>query len=225
MIIRQPPKPKRRYLQMPNAWARDERLSRRARGLLAELLSHEDGWQTTVEELVRRGPEGRDAIHATIRELTSLGYLVLAQGRRRGGRMGEATYTISDPPPPTAFQEAADQEAVNQEAVHREAVDQDAYKNTTSKKTNKNTTTNIDTPSLPDGTATQSQRDYLSDIATVLEDYAPEAADEARGYLAKELSAAFASVVIKAAYGTLARAVHPDKPEDYLPGPRLRSVS
>lgn len=134
MIIRQPPPPPPGHVRMPNAWARDERLSRRARGLLAELLSHQDGWKTSVDQLVSKGPEGRDAIHKALAELRALGYLELEQHRVAGNRMSEVTYTICEPSPPTAFQEAADQEAVRQKAV-----DQEAYKKPNLKKTTKNT--------------------------------------------------------------------------------------
>ena len=46
---------------IPNAWARDPNLSRRAVGMLVELLSHREGWEVTVESLWRGGTEGRAA--------------------------------------------------------------------------------------------------------------------------------------------------------------------
>lgn len=76
------------FLTVPNATLRDARLSRRARGLLVELLSYADGWETNSDDLARieRGPEGRDAIRGALRELESTGYLLRARVRDEGGR-------------------------------------------------------------------------------------------------------------------------------------------
>lgn len=69
------------WVPVANAAARDHRLSWRARGLLLELLSYPDGWDTTVEQLVRkakrvsRNAEGRDAMLKAMAELANLGYV------------------------------------------------------------------------------------------------------------------------------------------------------
>lgn len=86
-----------RFTQTPNEWTRDERLSRRARGLLTEILSHRVGWRLTIEGLVKTGPEGRHAIRAAIDELRDAGYLVVEQGRGERGHFGEVEYRLSDP--------------------------------------------------------------------------------------------------------------------------------
>lgn len=85
------------FTTMPNAWARDARLSRRARGLLVELLSHRVGWTVSVASLVAAGPEGRDAIRAAIRELIEYGYLVREQGHDESGKFAEADYMLTNP--------------------------------------------------------------------------------------------------------------------------------
>lgn len=82
---------------VPNAWLRDARLSRRARGLLAELMSHSPGWETSVESLVATGPEGRDAIRGALIELERLGYLARTQARDEAGRLAGADYEVTDP--------------------------------------------------------------------------------------------------------------------------------
>lgn len=85
------------YTQIPNVWLRDTRLSRRARGLLAEVMSHRVGWRVTVAGLQRTGPEGRDAIRATIQELIGCGYLRRSQDQGEGGRFNEVEYEVCDP--------------------------------------------------------------------------------------------------------------------------------
>lgn len=85
------------YVQIPNAWLRDARLSRRARGLLAELMTHRAGWHITVASLQKTGPEGRDAIRGAVLELAECGYLQRRQTQGAGGRFNEIEYEISDP--------------------------------------------------------------------------------------------------------------------------------
>lgn len=85
---------------VPNDWLRDRRLSRRARGLLAELMSHQVGWEITIESLVEAGPEGRHAIRMALAELEAAGYLQRVQGRAETGHWGGTDYIITDPPQP-----------------------------------------------------------------------------------------------------------------------------
>lgn len=87
----------RDFTIMPNAWARDGRLSRKARGLLVELLSHSPGWSVSLATLTANGTEGRDALRSAIRELEVSGYLIRSRRRDASGRLGEAEYALSDP--------------------------------------------------------------------------------------------------------------------------------
>lgn len=86
------------FTQLPNAWMRDPRLSRRARGLLAELMTHREGWVVSVASLTRGGPEGRDAIMKALQELESHGYLQRKQ-TKVDGRFASTDYVITDPGP------------------------------------------------------------------------------------------------------------------------------
>ena len=79
-----------------NAWARDGRLSLRARGLLLQLMSHRPGWEVTIESLMRVNPEGRNAIRGAIGELEEYGYLKREQ-QVSGGRYGGMDYIVCDP--------------------------------------------------------------------------------------------------------------------------------
>lgn len=86
-----------RYATIPNDWLRDIRLSRKARGLLAELMSHRPGWRVTLDTLVATGPEGREAIRTGIAELERAGYLRRSRERAEDGRLGGMDYVLVDP--------------------------------------------------------------------------------------------------------------------------------
>ncbi|PPF56065.1 hypothetical protein C5B94_03860 [Clavibacter michiganensis] len=85
------------FTQIPNAWLRDQKLSRRARGLLAEVMSHQVGWHVSIASLVANGSEGKAAIRAAMLELRDAGYLTLSQKRGEQGRWNEVEYELSAP--------------------------------------------------------------------------------------------------------------------------------
>ena len=86
------PRPTRGYTEIANSTARDERLSYRARGILLRLLSNQDGYRMTSEDLAHAGREGRGAVLAALRELKVAGYLVIS--KRQDGRGRWSTHAI-----------------------------------------------------------------------------------------------------------------------------------
>ncbi|MFF0747422.1 hypothetical protein ACFYVL_44285 [Streptomyces sp. NPDC004111] len=87
----------RHFTTVCNAAVRDRRLSRRARGLLVEILSHQEGFTISEASLVAAGPEGRDAIRTALRELEGYGYLHRTQPRD-GGQFSAAVFEVTDMP-------------------------------------------------------------------------------------------------------------------------------
>jgi hypothetical protein len=88
-----------------NAALEDERLSYKARGLLAYLLSRPPGWTTSADRLAKDSPkEGRDAVLSGLKELEVIGYL--HRETKSGGR-GKWTHnqTVLDVPVPPSDQE------------------------------------------------------------------------------------------------------------------------
>lgn len=85
------------FTTIPNSWVRDTRLSFKARGLLAMLLSHKAGWNVTISSLAAQNKEGKDAILSAVRELECFGYLV-RETSRVGGKY-DADWVLKDPPP------------------------------------------------------------------------------------------------------------------------------
>ena len=89
------------FTQIPNAWIRDARLSYKARGLLAELLSHSPGFEISREKLSKNGQDGDRAIRSAIRELESVGYLKRSQNRTEQNQFAAAVWITQDPESPS----------------------------------------------------------------------------------------------------------------------------
>lgn len=94
-IVRAPRK--QGFVVIPNQAVEDRRLSYRARGLLAYLLSRPDGWRTDSERLAETAREGRDAVRTALRELESADYLRRHRGQDERGHWVTETVVIDDP--------------------------------------------------------------------------------------------------------------------------------
>lgn len=79
-----------------NDWLRDDRLTFKARGLLAYIESHSVEWKINVGWLVAHSVEGKEAIRSAINELELHGYLKREQ-ENNGGRFGEVTFITQEP--------------------------------------------------------------------------------------------------------------------------------
>jgi hypothetical protein len=96
-LIRRKMRFERNFVQLPNQWVRDSRLSYKARGLLAELTSHESGWKVTIKALAtNRHGEGLAGIRDAVQELEQYGYLKRYQVKI-GGRFTADDWELTDP--------------------------------------------------------------------------------------------------------------------------------
>ena len=84
------------FAQIPNSWLRDSRLSLKAIGLLAQIMTHVPGWNMSINSLAQRNNVGRDQIRTAIQELEQFGYLTREQSRE-DGKFGETIWRTSDP--------------------------------------------------------------------------------------------------------------------------------
>lgn len=75
MTIQRTPRPQTNFTILSNEILRDNRLSFRARGILASVLSRPDNWRTNADSLANESIEGRGAILTALKELEVLGYL------------------------------------------------------------------------------------------------------------------------------------------------------
>jgi hypothetical protein len=73
------------YTQIPNAYLRDKRTGFKAKGILAHLLSHADGYEVSLTSLADVSDrDGVAAVRAGVEELEAAGYLVRESRRGRG---------------------------------------------------------------------------------------------------------------------------------------------
>jgi hypothetical protein len=94
-IIR-PPLPQLAFTMIPNAWVRDPALDPNAFRILADILSHAEGYRLSVAQVMRETGIGRDGVEAAIKRMKARGYLVaVEQARGDRGRFGENDYTVT----------------------------------------------------------------------------------------------------------------------------------
>lgn len=88
------------FTQISNAALRDPRLSFKARGILAWLASHQDGFGCSVAAIVADSDtDGKAAVRSALDELESAGYLSRERVRdQETGRLGPADYLVTDFP-------------------------------------------------------------------------------------------------------------------------------
>lgn len=86
------------FTQVANALFRDSQLSFKAKGIFGYVSTHTNGWQVTIADLVRLGPDGREAVRTGLKELEAHGYLIRERLRRPDGTLGEIVYCITDRP-------------------------------------------------------------------------------------------------------------------------------
>jgi hypothetical protein len=76
----------------------DSRISWKAKGILAYLLSKPDDWMLRVADLVNQGPEGKAAVRAAIDELITTGYITREQSHYDDGKFAECIYSVYETP-------------------------------------------------------------------------------------------------------------------------------
>lgn len=86
------------FAQIANAALRDRRLSFKARGILALVLSNVGEWEATVSWIEGQSDrDGPDAIRTGLRELTALGYRKVVQERDEHGHVRNVAYWFHEP--------------------------------------------------------------------------------------------------------------------------------
>ena len=91
-------KRKTNFTIIGNTGLKDKRLTLKAKGLLAYMLSLPDDWTFYETELTKHSKDGRDAIRSALRELEGAGYLVRNQEREDSGKFGQKEWKVWDEP-------------------------------------------------------------------------------------------------------------------------------
>jgi hypothetical protein len=87
------------YAQIDKRALNDDRLSYKARGLLAYLLSKPPDWQVWVRDLINRSQkDGETAVRSALKELKEWGYMQEHQSRMEDGTFGPVEYWIYEEP-------------------------------------------------------------------------------------------------------------------------------
>lgn len=133
----------REFTILPNATIRDQRLSFRATGLLAYLVSLPDGTGVDSLSLSRRKKEGRDAVRTAFDELMAVGYVRRYKEQDPDTGFWRTVIEVTDQTEPTPDFQAS----VNQSPVSRAS----GFQALSQERKDRGESTEESTSSLPDG--------------------------------------------------------------------------
>ena len=111
------------FVMLDKTFLEDDRLSFKAKGILAYLLSKPDNWKVIVGNLVKFSKDGKSAVYAGLKELKECGYYVKTPIRNEDGtRISRWESTVYEVPDSllSDFQEIENQEIENQYLENRE---------------------------------------------------------------------------------------------------------
>jgi len=97
-IIRVAKNPDNPFVMMDKRPINDDRLSWKAKGLLAYFLSKPDDWQIHVNDLIKRSTDGAAAVRSGLDELQEYGYLSRSQPKLENGQFASVEYTVYEVP-------------------------------------------------------------------------------------------------------------------------------
>ena len=111
------------FVMLDKTFLEDDRLSFKAKGILAYLLSKPDNWKVIVGNLVKYSKDGKSAVYAGLKELKECGYYVKTPIRSEDGRrisLRESTVYEMPDSLLSDFQEIDNEEIENQYFENRE---------------------------------------------------------------------------------------------------------
>jgi len=90
------------FVQIDKTCLEDRRLSWKAKGLLAYLLSRPDNWNLQINHIVQQSTDGRDAVYSAINELRTYGYCYRSpeKVKNESGKFTGYEYTVYEIPEP-----------------------------------------------------------------------------------------------------------------------------
>ena len=86
------------YSVIANYLFKDHKLSYKARGLLATMLSLPDGWAFSIAGLAALAPDGKTSVISALKELEELGYLERCMLKNEQGQYDGCDYIVHETP-------------------------------------------------------------------------------------------------------------------------------
>lgn len=86
------------YTHIANDFLKDNRLSWKAKGLIAYVQMLPPDWVLNMRDLINRATDGRDSLYSGIKELEKYGYCCKSQRRNPDGTVAGYSYEICDKP-------------------------------------------------------------------------------------------------------------------------------
>ncbi len=133
-VTRAPKTKASRFVRLDNTLLQDGRLSYRARGLLAFVLSLPSDWEHAADRLADASNEGEKAVVSALHELEKFGYSWLEKNQGAGGKFRNRRYFSETPNPekrrseqPTPTPEkGGSADSANRPTLNRPSVDRPA---------------------------------------------------------------------------------------------------
>ena len=86
------------FVQIDKTSIMDARLSFKAKGILAYLLSRPPNWQVYEIEIIKHAKDGRDSVRSGIKELIDCGYIDRKESRNEKGQFKGYEYSVYETP-------------------------------------------------------------------------------------------------------------------------------
>ncbi len=86
------------YVMLNKELLNDTRLSWKAKGILAYLLSLPDDWKIYEKELAKHSKDGKESLRTGIQELIKAGYIVRTLARDKDGKLRGYEYKVLEKP-------------------------------------------------------------------------------------------------------------------------------
>ena len=98
-ILRVEKNPNNPFVMMDKRPLENPKMSLKAKGLLAYLLSRPDNWEINMHHLVKQSKDGESATRAAVKELQTLGHIEAVEIRDKG-KFNKVIYIVKELPSP-----------------------------------------------------------------------------------------------------------------------------
>lgn len=176
MIIRISKDKSNPYVIINKQFLQDKRLSWKAKGIMAYLLSLPDDWQIYEEELSDHSDDGIKALKSGIKELLDLGYMKRTKVRNKQGRYSGWQYDVHETAPTVPFSDVGFSDVRKWQPTNNESTN-----NNITEYNNDN-----DNGTLPCGKGSECNQDVVNAMMTYMIDFYPQRTKKKHPHLKTE---------------------------------------